>query len=139
MVAVCVLLLAAAGCGGWGGGSGGDPVGEAPASTRPGGAVAAAGTGYGASTVLGTVTDPAIDESSGLAASRRSPGLLWTHNDSGDDPLVYCLDFQAHSCGVWRVAGAQGLDWGGMAARPGGGGGGASPHPGGIGGHPAPG
>jgi hypothetical protein len=133
MVAVCVLLLAAAGCGGSGGGSGGDPVGEAPASTRPGGAVAAAGTGYGASTVLGTVTDPAIDESSGLAASRRTPGLLWTHNDSGDDPNVYCLDLQGKSCGVWRVAGAEAFDWEDMAAGPGPAGGGPSLYLGDIG------
>jgi hypothetical protein len=109
------LLLATTGCGGSGGG--GDPVGEAPATTARAGDPAA-GT-YGAPTVLGTVTDPDIPESSGLAASRRSPGLFWTHNDSGDDPLVYCLDTQAKNCGVWRVAGAEAFDWEDIAAGPG--------------------
>ncbi len=96
---------------------------EAPATTaRPASTAADGGApvaGYGPSTVLGTVTDPGIDESSGLAASRRNPGLLWTHNDSGDAPLVYCLDIQAHGCGVWRVTGAEAFDWEDMAAGPG--------------------
>ncbi len=131
-----VLLLAAAvaGCGGSGGG-GGDPVGEAPVGAGPGGttAVAGAGPAYGPSAVLGTVTDTVIGESSGLAASRRLPGVLWTHNDSGDDPFVYCLDQQARSCGAWRVAGAEAFDWEDMAAGPGPAGGGPSLYLGDIG------
>jgi hypothetical protein len=37
-------------------------------------------------------TDPAIVESSGLAASVMHPGIVWTHNDSGSGPLVYAVD-----------------------------------------------
>jgi len=33
-----------------------------------------------------------IEEASGLVASKQLPGLLWTHNDSGDGPVVYGID-----------------------------------------------
>lgn len=39
-----------------------------------------------------TLSDPRIDESSGLTASRLHPGVYWTHNDSGDGPYVYAVD-----------------------------------------------
>ena len=32
--------------------------------------------------VVGVVTEPAINEASGLVASRANAGVLWTHNDS---------------------------------------------------------
>ena len=114
--AACALLLAA-GCGGGSGSD--DPMAEPPATTAGAPGATAAASPYQAFTVLGTVSDPAIGESSGLAASRRSPGLLWTHNDSGDEPLVFCLDLQARRCGQWRVGGAEAFDWEGMAAGPG--------------------
>jgi hypothetical protein len=68
---------------------------------------------------LATLEDRRIDESSGLVASRRNPGLLWTHNDSGDLPLVYALDRAGRSRGTWRVEGAQAIDWEDIAAGPG--------------------
>ena len=114
---LCTLALAA-GCSG-GSDDDSDPVAEPPASTRAGAGNPAPAGGYQPSTVLGTVTDPGVAESSGLAASRRNPGLLWTHNDSGDEPLVYCLDLKGAPCGVWRVTGAEAWDWEDMAAGPG--------------------
>jgi hypothetical protein len=39
-----------------------------------------------------TIKDPRIKESSGLAASRRHPGVYWTHNDSGYGPQIYAVD-----------------------------------------------
>ena len=68
---------------------------------------------------LAELEDRAITESSGLAASRRNPGLFWTHNDSGDGPLVYAFNRKGQSMGRWRVTGAQALDWEDMAAGPG--------------------
>ncbi|GGT36801.1 hypothetical protein [Streptomyces purpureus] len=38
-----------------------------------------------------TIKDPRVTESSGLAASRRHPGVYWTHNDQ-DAPLIYGID-----------------------------------------------
>lgn len=92
-----------------------DRVASAP-TTQPAGIT---GSGYGRPVVIGTIADPAVDESSGLAASRRNPGRYWTHNDSGDEALVYCLEHSGASCGVWRVSGASAQDWEDMAAGPG--------------------
>jgi hypothetical protein len=40
---------------------------------------------------VGSIDAPAIVEASGLAASLRHPGVLWTHNDSGDSARVFAL------------------------------------------------
>jgi hypothetical protein len=111
---VCTFLLAGA-CRS---GSTPAPAAGVPATTTTT-TTTTSPTGYGPSTLLGRIQDPDIDESSGLVASRRNPGLLWTHNDSGDDPLVYCVDSQARACGVWRVTGAEAFDWEDIAAGPG--------------------
>ena len=111
LVLVAALL---AGCDPGGDGA----AGPTTAADDPTTTAAAAPEGYGPAVLLGRL-DPAVDESSGLAASRRNPGLLWTHNDSGDDPVVYCADRQARSCGTWLVTGAGARDWEDMAVGPG--------------------
>ena len=42
--------------------------------------------------VNGAAMLPEIPETSGLAVSRRDPGLLWTHNDSGNESLLFAVD-----------------------------------------------
>lgn len=74
---------------------------------------------YGPPTKIANLKNPAINESSGLAASRLNPKVYWTHNDSGDGPLVYAFDSTGESRGVFRVAGAQARDWEDMAIGPG--------------------
>lgn len=44
------------------------------------------------------INDPRLDELSGLAASTQHPGVLWTHNDSGDSARIFALD--ALTCDV---------------------------------------
>ena len=66
--------------------------------------------------MLGRIDDAAIDESSGLVASRTNPGLYWTHNDSGDGPNIYALDERGAHRGTWRVKGASAQDWEDIAA-----------------------
>jgi hypothetical protein len=39
-----------------------------------------------------TIKDPRITESSGLAASRRHPGIYWTHNDQDTGAYLYAVD-----------------------------------------------
>jgi hypothetical protein len=68
---------------------------------------------------LAQLEDRAINESSGIVASRRNPNLFWTHNDSGDGPTLYALDRNGKSKGRWRVTGAQAVDWEDIAAGPG--------------------
>ncbi len=55
--------------------------------------------------------DPSIAESSGLVVSARSPGILWTHGDSGTGNVLYAVD--AHGAMVSRVVvhGNAMLDW----------------------------
>jgi hypothetical protein len=68
---------------------------------------------------IATLEDRRITESSGVVASRRNPGLFWTHNDSGDGPFVYAFDRAGRSHGTWRVEGAKAFDWEDIAAGPG--------------------
>ncbi|MCP4547452.1 MAG: hypothetical protein GY835_13420 [bacterium] len=62
--------------------------------------------------------DP-IDEASGLAASRRNPGVLWTHNDSGDEPRIFALNEQGKHLGVYSILNATAQDWEDIAVGPG--------------------
>ena len=51
-----------------------------------------------------------LSEASGLAVSRRTPGRLWSHNDSGQ-PVLVALDSRGAITGQVRVAGAAVEDW----------------------------
>jgi hypothetical protein len=93
----------------------------APRDLPRGGAPAAApaGANYGAPVVLAHLEDKSIEESSGLAASRLTPGVFWTHNDANGGPVIYAFDRQGKSRGTWRVTGAVMDDWEDIAAGPG--------------------
>jgi len=68
---------------------------------------------------VGTVETAALNEASGLAASRKNPGVLWAHNDSGDSPRVFALSTQGTHLGAYTLAGAGATDWEDMALGPG--------------------
>ncbi|HEX6718894.1 MAG TPA: hypothetical protein VF088_17435 [Pyrinomonadaceae bacterium] len=74
---------------------------------------------YGPPSILATIKDKSINESSGLVASRTTPGAYWTHNDSGDGPFIYAIDTHGNTLGIFRVTGAQNRDWEDIAAGPG--------------------
>ena len=74
---------------------------------------------YGPPQKIGSLKSKAIDESSGLVASRSMPGKYWTHNDSGDGPFIYLIDEHGESFGVCRVSGAQAVDWEDISIGPG--------------------
>lgn len=57
-----------------------------------------------------------LDETSGLAASRRADGVLWAHNDSGGDPALYALGTDGRFLGSVWLAGADNIDWEDMAS-----------------------
>ncbi|WP_018656065.1 hypothetical protein [Actinomadura flavalba] len=65
--------------------------------------------------VLFRVSDPRISESSGLAVSKRHPGVIYTHNDSGGSPNVYALDSRGRTVAVLTLGGATARDWEAMA------------------------
>lgn len=60
---------------------------------------------------------PGLSEASGVAVSRRTPGVLWAHNDSGE-PVLFALDAAGTVTGRVRVAGAGVSDWEAMAVGP---------------------
>jgi hypothetical protein len=56
-------------------------------------------------------------EASGAALSRTTPGVVWTHNDSGE-PAVFALDSSGALLGAVRVTGAAVVDWEAVAIGP---------------------
>lgn len=134
-----VTLGVVTGCGGGGdddgagGGAGGagssnaEGAGDADPSTAtdPQGAsgLATAGELCDGAEALGdngTVASPELTEISGVAVSRRQPGVLWTHNDSGGGPDVYALGDDGSDRGRFALgAGAEARDWEDMALGPG--------------------
>ena len=48
----------------------------------------------------GTVANVALNEASGLVASRTNPGVLWSHNDGGERPGVFALGLDGADLGV---------------------------------------
>src|SRR5882724_8681160 len=61
---------------------------------------------------------PRLVESSGVAVSRAYPGVLWTHNDSGDRPYLYATDLRGSDRGALLVPGAENVDWEDIALGP---------------------
>jgi hypothetical protein len=59
--------------------------------------------------------DPQIYESSGLALSRRHQAVLWTHNDSGDDPRLYAVGSEGRTLATLTLAGVEARDWEALA------------------------
>jgi hypothetical protein len=53
----------------------------------------------------------ALNEASGLAASRRADNLLWAHNDSGGEPALFALDTKGTVRGKQRLTGEKNTDW----------------------------
>jgi hypothetical protein len=62
-------------------------------------------------------TVAALPEGSGVVVSRRSPGRLWAHNDSGQ-PVLIALDAGGKVVGQVRVSGAQVEDWEALSIGP---------------------
>jgi hypothetical protein len=58
-----------------------------------------------------------LPEGSGLAASRRTPGRFWSHNDSGD-PVLFALDSNGRVAGRLSISGATVEDWEAVAVGP---------------------
>ena len=65
-----------------------------------------------------TFQSPRLIESSGVAVSHVYPGVLWTHNDSGDGPYLYATDLRGTDRGALLVPGAQAIDWEDIALGP---------------------
>ncbi len=67
---------------------------------------------------VGTIESRFINEASGLAASRKNPDVLWTHNDDGP-PCVYAMTVEGKHLAVCNLNGAKNRDWEDIAVGPG--------------------
>ena len=59
---------------------------------------------YDTTFVLGQVQNPALDEASGLMASRRHDGVIWAHNDGGEDPGLFAIATDGTDLGFHPLA-----------------------------------
>lgn len=66
--------------------------------------------------VAGQLAAPPKLETSGLAASRRSPDVLWTHDDSGGAAALYAVRTTGEQLAVLRILGENNEDWEDLAA-----------------------
>ena len=72
----------------------------------------------GTFSLVGTFQDERITECSGMIASRKNPGILWVHNDSGDLPRLFAVEEDGTLRAVYNLEGAQAVDWEDMARGP---------------------
>jgi hypothetical protein len=89
-----------------------------PATLRPP-VLDAACRGVLAASTPGSVASAAIDELSGLSASRRTDGVWWGHNDSGDSARVFAIGNDGRDLGAYTLSGATAVDWEDIAVGPG--------------------
>ncbi|MCF8714992.1 T9SS type A sorting domain-containing protein [Joostella atrarenae] len=60
---------------------------------------------------VGTITNPDINEASGIAASYKTQGAFWVHNDSGDGPNLFLIDSLGNTLTEGSVTNASSNDW----------------------------
>jgi hypothetical protein len=103
--ALCAVLLALLGrSSGWLAAAQGQPSTDSPSS---------------ALRAVCTIQDERIRETSGMVASRRHPGLVYLHNDSGDEPLVYAVDRDGRTRFHVRLSDARNVDFEDISLAPG--------------------
>lgn len=54
---------------------------------------------------------PDLRENSGAAMSTAQPGIWFTINDSGNEPVLFAFDTTGSARGSWRINGARNVDW----------------------------
>jgi hypothetical protein len=73
---------------------------------------------YANVTTAGTLADAELREASGLASSRTSPDVLWSHNDSGDTARLFALTTDGGALGRLALAQVNAVDFEDIAAAP---------------------
>ena len=71
----------------------------------------AAAPRWGDGEYAGVLTDPDLDELSGLAASHAHPGIFWGHDDGGNEAVLYAIRADGRRVASIAVAGATNVDW----------------------------
>lgn len=68
---------------------------------------------------MGVNKNHKLEEASGLVASSRNPGMLWSHNDSGNPADIFLIDSTAATRKVFKLPGLENRDWEDIARGPG--------------------
>ncbi|MEM9391695.1 MAG: hypothetical protein AAGA02_14550 [Bacteroidota bacterium] len=68
---------------------------------------------------MGALANDEINEASGLEVSHVNPGLLWTHNDSGDTSRLFLIQENGENIGEFYLKGVRNRDWEDIAVGPG--------------------
>ena len=66
---------------------------------------------FGEAQSRGAIQNTELNEASGLIASINNPGLLWSHNDSGDKARIFLMDDSAKNKAVYYLEGIKAKDW----------------------------
>lgn len=66
---------------------------------------------WGAPEYAGVLTDPELDEVSGLAASRAHEGMYWAINDSGNPARLMLIKADGTRVASYNTPGATNVDW----------------------------
>ncbi|RAI88506.1 hypothetical protein [Algoriphagus yeomjeoni] len=74
---------------------------------------------FGEGVPVATLKNDELDEISGLAISRVSPGVIYVHNDSGGEAAVYLLDSLGGNLGKIVFLETENRDWEDIAIGPG--------------------
>lgn len=75
--------------------------------------------GFAASPVKITLTGGPLKEVSGMADSKRNPGVLWVEEDSGNPPMIYPLSHDGKYGAGIPIVNAVNRDWEDMSLAPG--------------------
>lgn len=68
--------------------------------------------------VISVETPRELRETSAAVITAEQPGILFTINDSGHDPLLFAMDTTGTHRGTWRIEGARNQDWEAAASGP---------------------
>ena len=64
------------------------------------------------------IAEPALNESSGLAASHLNPGVFWSHNDSGSVGRLYAFAANGRAVATLTIPDVRVFDWEDLAIGP---------------------
>ena len=64
------------------------------------------------------IEEPALNESSGLVASQRNPGVFWSHNDSGRVAELFAFTADGRAVATMTMPGVRVRDWEDLSLGP---------------------
>jgi len=69
--------------------------------------------------LLGSTNNLKLKEISGMAISRKYDGIIWVHNDSGDDAHFFAINYKGEIVAECIMKNATNIDWEDIAIGPG--------------------